>query len=965
MWARYLALMVLTLPFVANSWGAVLERHIVAPLNGDWHFKADPQNVGETEGWYQPGKIRDRTIVVPSSWEVIFGDLRTYNHSAWYERNFLVPANVKGRRIAAVFMGVNWSAKVWVNGRLAGEHENGYTPFTVDLSGFVKFGKQNTITVKATNFDDDSLLPYDSEMAFVRMGGIWRDAWVEESGRTYVSDIHVIPNIDVSTARVRAWVSSAGVKNRADLKLKVTITSPDGKAFSTVEPVSAESGEQPNVDSVISIQNPILWDVDHPNLYTLTGSVLDHGRAIDIASTHFGMRKIDTQGVYIRLNNNPIYLRGGLDFVDYPNRNLYLNPYHPWTDEEIKAEILRWKQMGFNFIRKYGIEDSRYMDWCDRLGMLIMDEAPFYNKLTDETQRRWDQMFRGLILRDRNHPSVIIWDLFNESGGFGGKIELLNKYYDLAKSLDPSRLVIDNSGGLMWIQDTNTQGNHPITDIDDMHYYNGEGPEWYPRSRDYLQSMMAHGKPLMFTEMLALTFLPDMDKIRQGNGGQVPWWFFLPYIPGSNKENKNLSSVGYEEAFHEWKLDRIFGDFSGFVKAHDWRDFSVLKYELEQTRKSPDMGGYVWTQMNQQPGQGPVGILGDFGFGDPWVFAPEMAMVNSPDLVFVDWSKVNFWTGDTFRADVIFSHFSSKPITDAVLKWSVNDLNLRGEIRGVSAEQVGVQRIGQIAFSVPGLKQSVKAKLEISLEKGNETLSKNYMYFQVVPKEYIKTAEKQPINVYMPEKRALGDDLLMASARLSFAGYQVHSGLDPKVPVAIATAFDDKTDEYLAKGGTVLLFPSDLHQVKQRLGLTIGENVYYAGQAGWPVFIDKSFGLFSRIPYENPIAWPFYLVYSRNAIAGLTPDSIPDIIAAGYGPWFLHTQIPSGDSGSKVTEGAVNPCIAQFKYKNGRIVLTTFRVLENFVEDPVATVMLHDLIGYVSTPFQPRMSLPLKPAEGD
>ena len=103
--ARCTTLIILSLLLLANSWGAVLERQIVATLNGEWHFKADPQNVGEIEGWYQPGKVRNRTIVVPGSWEVSFGDLRTYNHAAWYERNFFVPANAKGRRIAAVFMG--------------------------------------------------------------------------------------------------------------------------------------------------------------------------------------------------------------------------------------------------------------------------------------------------------------------------------------------------------------------------------------------------------------------------------------------------------------------------------------------------------------------------------------------------------------------------------------------------------------------------------------------------------------------------------------------------------------------------------------------------------------------------------------------------------------------------------------------------------------------------------------------
>ena len=133
--------------FTQNTNITILNREKIFNLEGQWRFRADPKNVGEAEKWFQSG-VKDRLSIVPSTWQVVFEDLREYVGSGWYEREFIVSSKYRGRRIAAVFCAANYYTKVWVNGHLAGEHEGGYIPFDVDLTSWVKFDEPNTITVK-------------------------------------------------------------------------------------------------------------------------------------------------------------------------------------------------------------------------------------------------------------------------------------------------------------------------------------------------------------------------------------------------------------------------------------------------------------------------------------------------------------------------------------------------------------------------------------------------------------------------------------------------------------------------------------------------------------------------------------------------------------------------------------------------------------------------------------------------
>ena len=129
--------------FSQNTNITILNREKIFNLAGQWRFRADPKNVGETEKWFQSG-VHDRLSIVPSTWQVVFEDLREYVGSGWYERKFFISSKFRGRRIAAVFCTANYYTKVWVNGHLAGEHEGRHIPFDVDLTSRVNFDEPNT-----------------------------------------------------------------------------------------------------------------------------------------------------------------------------------------------------------------------------------------------------------------------------------------------------------------------------------------------------------------------------------------------------------------------------------------------------------------------------------------------------------------------------------------------------------------------------------------------------------------------------------------------------------------------------------------------------------------------------------------------------------------------------------------------------------------------------------------------------
>jgi hypothetical protein len=1176
-----------------NTNVTILNRDKLFVLDGRWHFKADPQDAGEAKGWYRDG-IRDRTCRVPSTWQIAFEDLRDYTGTGWFEREFTVASKHRGRRIAAVFCGVNYYAKVWINGQLAGQHEGGYIPFDVDLTRFVRFDEPNTITVKVTDPKHQLENPVGyQQIEFERMSGIWRQVWIETTGPTYVSDIYVAPDIDASLARVQVEVNAPPQAQQQTLGLDMRVSAEQaGEFVAEKRVVFAASGKPSRVTIVaeIPIKNPQLWTPATPHLYTLTAKLTDGKTVVDSASRDFGMRKIDTHDVHIRLNNRPIFLRGAIDAGDVPDKNVNLPNYHAPTDEEIKRQVQTAKRLGFNVIRKHLIiDDHRYFDWADRLGLLVYGEPPYYWSITEKSRARWREQVAGWVRRDRSHPSVAFWALFNAAsglepmplvGGIGPKYvgdrptheeqaRIVREARAMVKGLDPTRPVLDTSGGKPF-----------DTEIVALMRYGYSGPHAYRKARAHHPALRAdtapgspnqpeavrRRRPLICGELGGYVFFPDMEKFKRQWNGQTPWPIVRP--AGLGWGNFRAMGEGYAERFYEWGLDEAYGSFARFAEQHDWAAFRDLKFETEQLRKSPDVTGHLFTLYNSV---GPfVHGLVDYD-GSLRPFSQELAELQTPDLLILDWNKLNFWPGEEFRAGVSLSHYSQRDIDECVVKWTlagIDEVDIAGELTGISMEHVGVKQIGNIAFVVPRVAESTRLRLVAELYRGDERISRNYTDLYVYPQSLKRPGKQRKLNVVTSPARkagayaigdttglvrissvpvAIGDRITFIAdpinhggndtqtlharitardpkkvwdvseqwttdpaqntetstwskrwiekppdvtvrdgkytlmTRNSFCdslwnigevpprfwnvgtdrgpftwkneskgevgiagptgvrvppgavvwnpvnigakrylaihswlspideqvdvefqatllqasgdgvrffiehndsqrtladvtphvkaeagektlpwiseGYEQHAGIDPSLPVAVATVFDDSIDKYLAEGGTVLLLVNDNKQLPPDLGLTVGGVGYaLAAKDHFWGYINSSTRLFEDIPNENPLGWNFCNVLtSQKAIAGLDAAYKRDILVGAYSEW-LRTAIRSPE---RTAHGSITSLVVQFRYKQGRIVMTTLDLLSHLRTDPVARIMFHDLVEYCHTDFQPTTTLPL------
>ncbi|MCC6366137.1 MAG: glycoside hydrolase family 2 [Bryobacterales bacterium] len=450
------------------------EREQWQPLNGPWEFEFDDANTGLTQDWASGVKKFSRTITVPFAFETkLSGIADTAFHPwVWYRRSVTLPAGWKDKRVLLHFGAVDYRAMVWVNGRLAGGHVGGTTPIRLDITRHLKAGA-NVITVRAEDSPTDRFQPRGKQywepksrgIFYTRTTGIWQSVWLEATGASYLERVRTTPKLN---GAVRFDARIAHPKDSLRLHARVTF---DGKVVAAGECTS----EGPRAELTLAVTGPRQWYINQPNLYEVTFELRDGTEALDRVHSYYGYREVTTENGRIFINGRPTYLKMVLDQGYWPESTLT-----PPSDEAIQYDIRMTKEMGFNGARKHQkVEDPRYLYWADKMGFLVSGETANAYLFDEDYAARFTREWMEIVERDYNHPSIIMWVPINESWGVPNVRDPQQQYhlkanYMLIKSLDPTRLVIDNDG---W-EHTDT------TDLFGFHDYAKTGEMLYEKYKD-------------------------------------------------------------------------------------------------------------------------------------------------------------------------------------------------------------------------------------------------------------------------------------------------------------------------------------------------------------------------------------------------------------------------------------------------------------------------------------------------
>ncbi|MDX2141290.1 MAG: glycoside hydrolase family 2 TIM barrel-domain containing protein [Chloroflexota bacterium] len=946
-------------------------------LAGKWKLQLDPDGKLNLEDLHP-----DREVTVPLPWQSEHPDLRQYTGYGWYKTTFFLEDGWLDGELLLRFGAVDYWCQVYVNGECVGEHEGGYTPFEFSIKAASQTG-ENTLAVRVYDavetgytiprwwHDAQSLttqppfdafnMPHGKQTWYVDVSGIWQDVTLHALPATYIRQMQVTPHIDGS---VHAAVE---IVNPQQGSLTFTLDGQTVRAQIEANTTHYTFG--------LNTANVVLWTPETPHLYTAT-VFLTTPAGEDKQETRVGFRELKAEKGKLWLNGEPFMLISALDQDIYPD-----TIYTPPSEAFLRDQFRKAKALGLNCLRCHiKPPDPLYLDLADEMGLLIWAEIPSWRtwhvKTTvhpaalhmDEILReRVRTTLREMIARDYNHPSLMIWTIVNEDWGTALLLSaedrtFVREMYDLCKSLDPTRIVVDNSPcPAPW-----GYSPHVRTDINDFHIYTNI-PDQAENFVSFVQnfalrpawtfSLFGDGEPRGDEPLILSEFgnwgLPTLDNI---GGGSEPEWFYLgawwnPY------DGEPSFPQGVEGRFQALGLNAIWTDFRSFAQATQWHQYNALKFEIEMMRREPNLAGYVITELSDIYWES-NGLL-DFARGEK-VFHTQFAHINNEDVVVPRLDRYAFWDDEVDRVLVHASHYSSRDWSKATLHAQLDETHWETP---VALPRGDTQYAGTFygRFSSSDSTRYTSLRLHVEDAPG-QRLAENETPLLVVPAQYRTAAYTQPIAVVN-----------------FFSQSEVAAPSMSTSPLTTTTA----------SAGPEQTSPSPLEQ--PRAAPMVERDMISLGYRILPQITSDTRLLITSAPTEDLLAWvraggdmllisplsnPFFWQHARGGVYGgswittwswLRPAVFKRLAAAGnpLGMPFAqimpqttlfglpvyderyHADFLAGQVGGWVRHPTVHT--VQFRYGNGRIVLTTFRLGRMGITQPISGAMFHDLVDYITS----------------
>jgi hypothetical protein len=687
----------------------------ILDVNGQWDIYIDENNPELKNINYCDIKASDlwSCITVPGCWDTRI-DSKAFEGPVWYRKQVNIPRlTTEGNRIILKFEAVSYYCEVYVNEQLAGDHEGMWDSFTVDITDKIKYDEANTLVVRVykQGYEPTDVFPFRQTLAgfipdvLCTFGGIWGKVTLEEKPAVYIETAYVEADIQSSTAKVHIQINNPKQKEK---RINVEVVLKDKEHIiaenATICIVTDKTISEHILE--ISLDNPILWELDNPHLYNAEVKVMIDEDNYDIKKKRFGMREIRAEGRNILLNGKPVYIRGILHWGYYPET------IHPNVGKEtIREELEKIKEFGFNAVKHcLYIPREDYFELTDEMGILTWLELPLWlPEVTEKLKSRMEFEYPRIIRQVAGHPSIIMFSLGCE---LNSDIDssTLEEMYHLAKDCSGNLLVRDNSGS------GECYGGLKVdyADFYDYHFYgdlhNMENlievftPEW------------REVRPWLFGEFCDIDTYRDIRKVKSEAEDSSLWWTL------KDRTKNPVSDVKPDFQCHlleDRMLDNNLAEETEMLEKLSINHAMIhRKNTLELTRRFSEIRGYNITAIRDVP-IATSGIFDDFmkakfdqkdfrKFNDEIVMSPAWDLnrtwINGDRVLNKD--RYNFWCEDFIGLHIVISNFSSKVLSNIKLSWKAvkdnGEVVAKDSFRLNRQIEIGsVEEIVYVSFNAP------------------------------------------------------------------------------------------------------------------------------------------------------------------------------------------------------------------------------------------------------------------------
>jgi len=940
-------------------------------LDGTWEIAFDPDNIGREAKWHEPevfgGLEIRRSIPVPSCWELTEKD---YEGVAFYQRKFSIPAHWKGRAVRLHFGAVNFLAEVWLNGHAIGTHEGGFTPFEFRVEDLLKFDGENTLTLRVVG----PILLQDKQVdGMGRMettqwrgaitGGIWQPVKLIASGEVYVRNVFIEPKLADGTVTFHGDFMHAGERvESCEFETVIWSTNiPSGVAERVKTPIDMEPGLN-HLRWTLEIPDVIPWSPDSPHLYRVEINVTNADGRSDQWTTRFGMREFTIRDQKFYLNGKPFYLKATFFEGLYPTKLAY-----PDSREMAIREIRLAKEAGFNMIRPWRKPPPpMWLDLADEMGVLTVGSLAVECMdfpLESAHLPRWvENEVRESILRDRNRTCVVQWELFNELKR-PVLMRLLHPMAMLARELDPTRLILDESGG--WAQGANMflpYRSEPLK-FNDIHDYPGP----YINDEVYNKLILTGTKTHAEMRQMGLKGrLPGKNVIP----GLMSFFSELGYgsLPDLVANNRQFAQEGnplapptvyhkrlaedYRRAFKESGFDQIYPDFQDFCRQEQRLHGTANKRMIEAVRCNPRVEGYCVHALTAGDWIMGAALIDLWRNPKGYVYEGTKA-ANQPRIVSIRIRPRNAYAAQGTQVEI--TGVNEQAEMKGSLKVSVTDE--RGK-RVFSQHTpfdlpTGITPLYSEELVTQGLRGSYTVTAEIFADDGT-LITRNQEGLDVFAADQL-TPPRKRIAVYDPwnrlkpflKKSGIPFEAFSPSTSPTLPLFVTRS--NPKPPAKWKDFVDLKA--FAEAGGTAVYLGGG------------GERYGWGKPVPTPAFLPVKAGsklaratwqpithlvhdhpVFSGLPVNSILGSIYENVWAELTLVGLEGEIIAGSIGFDWYPG-LDKRLRHYNGPGDVWYGSD---LASVPVGNGRCIMSQLRLVDNLGKDPVADKLLFNLIEWVA-----------------